>query len=327
MIDFSDVKVKIEKESKGHAVVRIWPLPRGYGNTLGNALRRALISSIDGAAITSIKVDGAQHEYSTIDGMLEDVFNFILNLRGVAFINHSDDPQTVRLDVKGIKDITAGDIDVTQDIEIANPDYVIAHLTKKNAHLKVEMVVEKGVGFEFADDTKRSEAGVIPVGANFSPIKKVGYKVNDVRVGQRTDFNEVVLELDMKENITAKDAIHQASRMIADGYVRIIKALGEVYEDENVVAEDYEIETVIKVEEEEKSANGNGNGVDMSKVKIEELHVSARVVRSLYDQGIETVDQLLDHTEEEIRAFKGMGAASVRELKEALDKLGVSLKE
>lgn len=328
MIDFSDVKVKVSSEGKGHAIVEIEPLPKGYGYTLGNALRRTLLSSIEGSAITSIKISGIQHEYSVVKGMLEDVLNFTLNLRGISFVMHTEEPQVLKLSVKGKKEITAGDIKLTGDIEVANPDYVIAHLTDAKASLDVEMIVERGAGFEYAEEEKRAEAGLIPVDANYSPVKKVGYKVSDVRVGQKTDLDKITFELELKENVNAKDVMVEACKHIADGYVKMIKSLKEDYLDEDVIYQEYEPEPKSDEEngaEKDEHKNGN-NGVDLKAVKIEELNVSGRVVKALKGKGVQTVDELLDYTEAEVRALKGMGNASMRELKESLKKLGVSLK-
>lgn len=328
MIDFSDVKVKVSSEGKGHAIVEIEPLPKGYGYTLGNALRRTLLSSIEGSAITSIKVSGIQHEYSVVKGMMEDVLALIINLREISFVMHSDDPQVLKLSVKGKKDVTAGDIKLTADVEIANPDYVIAHLTDSKASLDVEMIVEKGSGFEYSKEEKRAEAGLIPVDANFSPVKKVGYKVSDVRVGQKTDLDKITFEMELRENVNAKDVMVEACKHIADGYVRMIKSLKEDYLDEDVIYSEYEPEPKeVEAEEKTKNQHKNGNnGVDVKSVKIEELNVSGRVVKALKSKGIQSVDELLDHTESDVRGLKGMGNASMRELKEALKKLGVSLK-
>lgn len=328
MIDFSDVKVIIKEEGKGRATVKISPLPRGYGYTMGNALRRVMLSSIEGAAITSISIDGVGHEYSTVDGMLEDVFTLILNIRNIDFSLHSDKPETLTLNVSGIKEVKAGDISLSENAEIANPDLVIAHLTSKKAKLNVKMVLEKGIGYEYADDEKRSEVGLIPVDANFSPVKRVGFKVNDARVGQKTDFNEVVLDLEYRESANVKQILLDSSRIVADGYVRIIKGLGETYEDEEVLEQTLEeVENFVeKPKAESKQKAKNGNGVDLKNVKIEEMNVSARVVRSLYDQDIDTADKLTAYSEDDIKALKGMGSASIKELKDAMSKLGISFK-
>lgn len=327
MIDFADVKVKVSSEGKGHAIVEIEPLPKGYGYTLGNALRRTLLSSIEGAAVTSIKISGIQHEYSVVKGMMEDVLAFIFNLRGISFVMHTEEPQILKLSVKGKKDVTAADIKLTSDVEIANPDFVIAHLTDSKATLDVEMIVEKGSGFEYSKEEKRAEAGLIPVDANFSPVNKVGYKVSDVRVGQKTDLDKITFELELKENVNAKDVMVEACKHIADGYVRMIKSLKEDYLDEDIIYSEYEPEVKETEKEENVDQHKNGNnGVDVKAVKIEELNVSGRVVKALKSKGIQTVDELLDHTETDVRSLKGMGNASMRELKEALKKLGVSLK-
>ncbi len=328
MIDFADVKVVVNEERKGKATVKIGPLRRGYGYTMGNALRRVMLSSIEGSAVTSISIDGVGHEYSAVDGMLEDVFTLILNIRGIDFRLHADKPETLTLNVSGIKEVKAGDISLSENVEIANPDLVIAHLTSKKAKLNVKMVLEKGIGYAYADDEKRSVVGLIPVDANFSPIKRVGFKVNDARVGQKTDFNEIVLEIEYRESANVKEILLDSCRIVADGYVRIIKGLGETFEDEAVLDQTLtEVENhAEKPKKEEKAKGKNGNGVDLKSVKIEEMNVSARVVRSLYDQGIDTADKLSNYSEEDIRALKGMGSASIKELKDAMSKLGISFK-
>jgi DNA-directed RNA polymerase subunit alpha len=328
MIDFADVKVVIKEESKGRATVNIGPLPRGYGYTMGNALRRVMLSSIEGAAVTSISIEGVGHEYSAVEGMLEDVFTLILNIRGIDFKLHSDKPETITLNVSGIKEVRAGDISLSDNAEVANPDLVIAHLTSKKAKLNVKMVLEKGIGYVYADDEKRSEVGLVPVDANFSPIKRVGFKVNDARVGQKTDFNEIVLQLEYRESANVKQILLDSCRIVAEGYVRIIKALGESFENQEVLEQTLdEVENhVERPQKETKPKAKNGNGVDLKGVKIEEMNVSARVVRSLYDQGINTADMLSNYSEEDIRALKGMGSASIKELKDAMSKLGISFK-
>ncbi len=195
--DATKPKIEYAELSDTYGKFVVEPLERGFGVTLGNALRRVLLSSIPGAAVTSVKIEGVLHEFSTIPGVVEDVTQLILNLKELTFKLHSDKPKLLRLDVKGKREVTAGDIQPDAEVEILNPDLHIATLDGRNAHLVMELVVERGKGYVPAERHRKSEhvIGVIPVDSVFSPILKVNYTVEDTRVGHSTEFDRLVLEV------------------------------------------------------------------------------------------------------------------------------------
>ncbi len=202
------------------AVFEIGPLYPGYGTTLGNTLRRVLISSLEGAAVTSVKIKGVDHEFSSISGVLEDVIEIVLNLKKVRFKLFRDEPVTVTLSVKGEKTVTAGDIEATADIEIVNKDQYIATITDKKVELEMELTVEKGIGYVPVEQRQKEKLGVgkIAIDGIFTPIKNINFNVENIRVGQRTDYNKVLLDVETDGSISPEEALKRASQILIEHF-------------------------------------------------------------------------------------------------------------
>jgi DNA-directed RNA polymerase subunit alpha len=216
LVDSVVVKTISEKGNAGE--FHIEGLYTGYGTTLGNALRRTLLSSLPGAAITQVKVKGANHEFSTLPGMVEDVLEFCMNLKKVRFHFFADEPQTLTLNVKGERDVTAGDIRSTTLVQVINKDLKLATLTKKNAELSLELIVEKGLGYVQAESRKleRLSVGTIVLDAVFSPVMRVSFEVENMRVGEQTDYNRLKIQINTDGSITPSEALHKAGNILKD---------------------------------------------------------------------------------------------------------------
>ncbi|MFA5080274.1 MAG: DNA-directed RNA polymerase subunit alpha [Candidatus Paceibacterota bacterium] len=207
--------IKNKKIKENHSVFEIESLYPGYGVTIGNALRRVILSSLVGAAVTEAKIKGASHEFSTISGVKEDVLNILMNLKQLRFKMHGDEPQMATLRVKGEKEVLGKNLEFSSELELANPDHHIATITEKGTELEIEIKIEKGVGYEFQDDPKiKKGIGVIGLDAAFTPIKRVNYIVENMRVGKRTDFDKVSLEVETDGTITPEDALGEALKIL-----------------------------------------------------------------------------------------------------------------
>ncbi|MDR7483769.1 MAG: DNA-directed RNA polymerase subunit alpha [Armatimonadota bacterium] len=304
-------KVEYVELSDTYGKFVVEPLDRGFGVTLGNALRRVLLSSISGAAVTSIKIDGVLHEFSTIPGVVEDVTQIVLNLKELTLRLYTDKPKLLRLDAKGKKDVTAADIQEDPEVEILNPDLHIATLDRKDAHLAMEIVVERGKGYVPAEKHRRSEhvIGVIPVDSIFSPIRKANFTVEDTRVGHATDLDRLVLEIWTDGSVRPEEALQEAARQLIDHF-RLFSGIAD------------------------ETGQGVPFGVpeDPDKVRlmampIEELDLSVRPYNCLKRAGIHTVGDLIKKTEDEIVAVKNFGRKSLDEVKEKLAAHGLSLRQ
>src|SRR6516162_6075050 len=305
--DTTKPKIEYAELSDTYGKFVVEPLERGFGVTLGNALRRVLLSSIPGAAVTSVKIENVLHEFSTIPGVVEDVTQLILNLKELTFKLHSDKPKLLRLDVKNKKEVTAGDLQPDAEVEILNPDLHLATLDGKSAHLVMELVVERGKGYVPAERHRKSEhvIGVIPVDSVFSPIQKVNYVVEDTRVGHATDYDRLVLEVWTDGSIRPEEALQESARLLID-YFRLF--LGTAAGAEVVIGP--------QVDETNKIAA----------MPVEELDLSVRPYNCLKRAGINTVGDLLQRTEEEVVNVKNFGRKSLDEVKEKLAALGLELR-
>lgn len=291
----------------------------GYGTTLGNALRRVLLSSLEGSAITSVKIKGISHEFSTIAGVLEDAVHIILNLKKVRFRMHSEEPLKVTLKSKGTGAVTAGDIKCSSEIEVINPDQVIATITDKKTNLEMEIEVGRGLGYVPVEQQKREnkEIGVIAIDAIYTPIERVNYVVEDMRVGKRTDYNRITLEVKTDGSITPKEAIAKAVEILVNQFSALSGFEEEAFE-EAPKTEAIKEADVEKVKEE----------VDPLKTKVEDLKgLSARTVKSLTEGGVSKVKDIAKMTEEELLEIKGMGEKGAKEIKKAIGEMGVTLKQ
>ncbi len=287
------------------------PFERGYGVTLGNALRRVLLSSIEGSAITSVKFHGVSHEFSSLPGVMEDVTEIILNLKSLVLNSHSKIPKTISIkkDEKG--PITGKDIEADDTIEIINPDFLIATLTK-DAKFHLEMEVARGRGYVSAEANKKEEmtAGVIPIDSIFSPVKKVNFYVENTRVGQRTDYDKLVLEIFTNGAITPKDALLYASNIL-QRHLDIFVNFGQLPE---------EIE-----EEEPEMTKEEVSLYEKLRLPISELELSVRSSNCLREANIKVIADLVKRSEDEMLGFKNFGKKSLTEIKDLLAGMGLTL--
>ena len=313
MIEIEKPRIETEElasdGSYGRFVVE--PLERGYGITLGNSLRRVLLSSLPGVAVTSVKIDGIQHEFSTIPGVKEDVTEIILNIKGLTAKLHCDEPKVVYIEASGECEVTAGSIQADSEVEILDPDMHIAWLGA-GATLSMELVLEKGRGYVPADKNKQSQhvtIGVIPVDSIYTPVLKVNYKVENTRVGQITDYDKLTLEVWTDGSISAKEAVSLGAKVIIEHLNLFVDLSGEAYSAEIMV---------------EKDDKGKEKVLEMT---IEELDLSVRSSNCLRRAGINTVEDLTNKTEDELLKVRNLGRKSFEEVINKLDSLGVSLKE
>ena len=286
------------------------PFEKGYGVTLGNSLRRVLLSSIEGSAVTSVKIAGAQHEFSTIPGILEDVPEIILNIKSLVLNSHSKIPKTIYIkkDTKG--EIKAKDIQVDETIEIINPDLHIATLTK-DTKFNVEMEVAKGRGYFPAELNKKEDSAVsvIPIDSIFTPVKKVNFYVENTRVGQRTDYDKLILEIWTNGAINPKDALLYASNIL-QRHLDIYVNFGQLPED---------------IEEEPEMTREESALYEKLRLPISELELSVRSSNCLREANIKIIADLVKKAEEEMLSFKNFGKKSLTEIKELLAAMGLTL--
>ncbi|MEC7199565.1 MAG: DNA-directed RNA polymerase subunit alpha [Verrucomicrobiota bacterium] len=287
------------------------PFETGYGHTIGNSLRRVLLSSLEGAAITSVKIDGAMHEFAVVDGVAEDVTDIVLNLKKVKFISHSRDPQTVLISVNKDGAVTAADIQLNQNLELVNPDQHICTLDKKKK-FEMEMEVKVGRGFCPGDENKKQDQviGVIPIDSIFSPVTRVRYSVENARVGQRTDYDSLILEVTTDGRLSPDDALTQASAILQhhlDVFVGY---------DKNAI----EFEEVVDQKDDEKSRMKK-----LLNMSVNEIELSVRAANCLNNANITTVGQLAIKSEAEMLKYRNFGKKSLNEIKDKLTGLGLSL--
>lgn len=316
---FSDIKVKVKSEDERKGTYEIAPLPRGYGHTLANSLRRVLLSSIPGGSATGVTIKGIDHEYTTIAGIKEDVMEVLLNIKAIKFACRSDEPQVCKLEIKGKKDVTAADIQVTGDVEIMTPELHIANLVAADSKLEMEIVVERGMGYQPADENLRTADGLIPLGADFSPIRKVNFKVVDARKGQETDLDGVQIDIETDGSIAPKDALLESAKVIQDFAGKVMVALGvsELEVEERADAST-QVEEVITEEE--------GVSEEVKNWKIEDLPISKRSKSGLLSGGYEVIGDLMDVTSTDLLSLPGFGNKSLNEVIELMGQYGVDIK-
>ncbi len=297
----------------------------GYGITLANALRRVILSSLPGAAITAVKIKNVAHEFSTIPNVKEDVVEIILNLKQIHFKFLGDEPIKLNLSVKGEKKVTAHDIVAKGQAEVINPDAHIATLTSKNAELEMEITVEKGMEYITPDaqGKEKKEIGVIFVDAVFSPIRKVGYDVENVRVGQRTDFNKIILEIETDGSITPTEALDSAINILVEQFsaIKIVKASLEMISEEK--AEVAQIGSDVKNSEKDMS-----DSVESVLLRsVDDFKFSGRTLSALKENKLKTVGAIMKKSENTLLEMPKMGKVAVKEIKKELSKLGLVLKQ
>lgn len=300
--------VKTEDHGKTQATFTIEPLHSGYGMTLGNSLRRVLLSSIAGAAITSFKVDGASHEFTTLPGVKEDIVEIILNLKGVRFQVFSDDPQTIKLSKKGSGPVTAKDIEVNADVEIVNKDHVIAHIDGVSASINMDIVVEKGRGYRAVEETssKKVISDMIAIDSIFSPVLRVRYKVENTRVGQMTDLDKLLITVETDGTINPRDAFEEAAAILVNQYTSLAG--------QTTVEQGLPLSTGDEVTADTSSADD----APALMTSIEDLNLSARTTNALVNNDIHTLKDLFALSDIELRELKGFGSKALDEVKEKM---------
>ena len=287
------------------------PLERGYGTTLGNSLRRVLLSSLPGYAITSVKIDGVLHEFSTIDGVKEDVTEIVLNLKGVILKIHGDGPKTIYVDASGKCQVTAGDIKASSDVEILNPEHVIANL-EEGGVLKMELTCDKGRGYVSAERNKQlmqPVIGVIAIDSIYTPVLKVNYTVENTRVGQITDYDKLSLEAWTDGTISAQEAVSLGAKILTDHLDLFVDLSDEARETETMIV---------------KNDDSKGKILEMT---IEELDLSVRSFNCLKRAGINTVEDLTNRTEEDMMRVRNLGRKSLEEVIAKLESMNLTLRK
>jgi len=312
---------KIVKEKGNTAVFEIGALYPGYGLTIGNSLRRVLLSSLEGTAVTQVKIKGVSHEFSTIEGVLEDVILILLNLKKLRFKMFTKEPQTATLNIKGEKVVKAKDFKLSPHLELANPETHIATLTKPSAELNMEIQVERGVGYVPVEEReqRKAEVGVIPLDAAFTPIKKVSFRVENMRVGKRTDFDKLLIEVETDGTTSPAEAMKDACEILCNHFSLFQKEFEKMAEgkQERKRKED---KTPEKETREETSDEAR-------KIKVEDLKISERTKNALLNNNIKTVGGLVRKSEKDLLALAGLGETAIKEIKKALKKLNLELKE
>jgi len=316
-------KPRIVKEEDTSALFEIDGLFPGYGHTLGNSLRRIILSSLTGAAVTSVKIDGVPHEFSTLDGVQEDVITILLNLKRVRFSMTGNEPQTLTLNAKGATVVTAADIDKSGQVEVLNPEQHIAELTSKSASLTMEIVVEKGLGYiprEVRDEGK-ADIGTIFLDATFTPIRRVNYEVENMRVGDRTDFNRLRIFIETDGAVTPREALERSIEIMIH-QLKAIVGFKDSHEDEVAEAAPEVAEPApARVEKPKEQID-----VDVLKTRVESLKLSSRTSSALTNANIRTVGGLARKKEEDILAIEGLGLKGLQEIKRALSEYGITLR-
>ncbi len=293
-------ETKVEIDKKDYAKFIITPLEKGYGNTLGNALRRVLLSSLSGAAITSVRIGGVRHQFSTLKGLKEDVVELLLNLKKVHMSYSGSKPAKGSLSVKGPCNVTAGDLEVDPTVKISNPDLHLATLNK-DAKLDVKFEIENGTGYSLADERKTGEIGMIPLDASFSPVIRVNYKVEETRVGRQTNFDKLVIEVWTDGTMLAKDVLIEASKILITYFNQIVNP-------KKIIREESTVDV------------GLGQ---TGKLSVEEINLPTRVANALVKAGYETVEDLFNAKRDELVKVRNLGEKSVKIIEAALGEKGL----
>lgn len=322
MLDFNIAlpsKPRVVSEEEFSGTFEIDGLYPGYGHTLGNSLRRIILSSLPGAAITSVKIDGVAHEFSTIEGVKEDVITILLNLKKLRFEMITDEPQKLSLSVKGARKVTGTDLEVPGQVKLLNPEMPLFEVTGKNTTLSLEMNVEKGIGYVPKEVLKKEKVdiGEISLDAAFSPIRRVNYEVENMRVGDRTDFNRLRITIETDGTVTARGALEKAIEIM----IHQLKAVVGFREETVGMAglpEAPETPLAPKMSEEDAA--------EMMKTRVETLPLSARTINALTKANIRTLGGLARKKEEDLLEVEGLGVKAIQEVKRALSNYGLTLK-
>lgn len=298
--------IKEEQLSPLQSLFTIEPLAPGYGHTIGNALRRTLLTSIEGAAVTSVKISGVKHKFSTVTGLRENVVDFLLNIKGLNLrLLDSKANSTIRLSAKGPKKILASDLELPDDVEVVNKDHYLGSLSDKKARLDMELTVERGLGYSLAGEHKTSSLSVIPTDAIFTPVRRVSYDVSATRVGRQTDLDKLMLKVWTNGIVAPRAALDEAARILNSYFLQI-------YEPYPIVSQD--------------SVNANPSISDVTlNLTIDEIDLPTRIYNSLRNGGIETIGQLLKTSKKDLLTIRNLGRKSIEAIEEKLKEKGLSL--
>ena len=299
----------IEKNNYGK--FELEPLERGFGTTIGHALRRVMLSSMPGSAITSVKIDGVMHEFQKIDGVIEDVTTIVLNLKGIVIKNHSKDKKTIRLKSSKEGVLTAGDIQKDPDIEIINPKHVICNIVK-GGKIDMEMTVGNGRGYVDAKENKRilgdEIQGLIPIDSLYSPIERVTYERTDARVGHDENFDKLTIEVYTNGSLTPEEAMALASKILIE-HLKVISDLNNIADTSGIISEK-KVDVITKTLE----------------TPIEEIEFTVRAYNCLKKEGIHTIQNLIDKTEDEVANIRNLGKKSLKEVMDKVDEMGLKFR-
>jgi DNA-directed RNA polymerase subunit alpha len=299
-------KIKEEKVTQEYGEFVIEPLEPGYGHTLGNSLRRVLLASIPGAAITSVKISGAKHKFSSVPGLKENLVDFLLNIKGLNLrLLNSKSEAIVRLSVKGEKEITGKDLELPEDVEVVNKDHYLGFLSDKKGKFEAEFTVERGMGYSLAEERRISALGVIPTDAIYTPIRRVNYEVSATRVGRQTNLDKLTLKIWTNGVVTPREAMDESAKILTTYF-------HQVYEPKSATV----AEAVV-------AHAGVSEGV--LRMTVDELDLPTRIYNSLRNGEIETIGQLLDTPRKELISMRNMGGKSIGVIEEKLKEKGISL--
>ncbi len=299
-------KVKEGKVTEEYGEFVIEPLEPGYGHTLGNALRRVLLVSIPGAAVTSVKISGAKHKFSTIPGLKENLVDFLLNVKGLNLrLLDSKAQSTVRLSVKGQKEITAKDLELPEDVEVINKDHYLGFLSDKKGKLDVEFTVEKGMGYSLAEERRAGSLGEIPVDAIYTPVRRVNYEVAATRVGRQTNLDKLTMRIWTNGVVEPREALDEASKILSAYFLQVFEPKASI------------------VAEPTQAHPGVSEAV--ARMTVDELDLPTRIYNSLRNGGIETIGQLLDTPRKELIGMRNMGGKSIAVIEEKLKEKDITL--
>jgi len=295
-----------EKKDDKYARLVITPLVAGYGHTMGTALRRVLLTSLPGAAVTSVKIAGVKHQFSTLKGMREDVLDFLLNLKKARFIYEGEKPAKASLLVSKAGEVKARDISVPAGVEVANPELVLANLSK-GAKLDVSLEIESGVGYTDATEQEQEEIGLIPLDASFSPVQRVNYRVEETRVGRVTNYDKLILEVWTDGTLSPKDAVTKAAEVLVSYFDQVVNPR--------------------KVKKKGKEESVRDSLGPVGALSVEEISLPTRVANALARAGYETVAKLAAASREDLSQVRNLGEKSIDTVREALREKGVEVKD
>lgn len=323
MISLNQFNIKKVNATSSKATFEIGPLPKGYGHTLGNFLRRVLLSSIAGSAITSVKIEGVEHEYSTLDGVPDDILTILLSIKNIVVVSKTLDPVTLSIDMKGkdgeVVEVKASDIEVNSNVEIINPDYVITKLTSSKSKFKAQITIERGTGYSFANEDLRKEISILPLDAAFSPVKLVSYEISSARVGKETELDQLDITVETNNAVTPEEALNVAADIVNQMTERLTELSAVLLSGDEIT---------VSLSNQERSSMSNVILNETEKkppLRVVDLHLSTRLTNALLKSGYDDLRKLEGLTEEELSNIRGLGNKSFLELLDTLKKYEIKL--